>query len=251
MPAEIIANKLHLGGYIYYKSRGRNEKTYWDCRKTKRKECSARAITVINVLRGPNESEHSHPPDREEVAAEKVTQRIKRKAVTQPELRPAQLLRCELQGASGAVLSQMPEQSALLQTVRRIRRKNSTPNPRSLTDLGELPDAYQKTLLGEQFLMFNSLTAGHDDSDSDDEEDEMADDEEQPPRRVLVFATRRNIELLCTSTVWFVDGTFKTAPSIFSQIFTVMGLRTRAGRTGDAVAIPVVYALLSSKKRYL
>lgn len=258
MPAEIIANKLHLDGYIYYKSRVRNEKTYWDCRKTKRKECTARAVTIVNVsdgnievLKGPTDSSHSHPPDREEVAAEKLIQGIKRKAATQPELRPAQLLRCELQGTSGAVLSQMPEQTALLRTVRRVRSKNSIPNPKSLADLGELPADYQKTLLGEQFLMYDSLTDAHDDRDTDDEEEEglSNDEEEQQPRRVLVFATRRNIEILCTSTVWFVDGTFKTAPSIFTQIFTVMGLRTRAGGSGEAVAIPLVYALLSSKKK--
>ena len=237
MPPEIIAKKLHLDGYIYYKSRTRNEKTYWDCRRTKRKECTARAVTIVNasdghieVLKGPTDSTHSHPPDREEVAAEKITQGIKRKAATQPELRPAQLLRCELQGTSGSVLSQMPEQTALLRTIRRVRSTNSVPNPKSLADLGELPDEYQKTLLDEQFLMYDSLTDAHDDRDTEDEEDEGLsedDDEEQPPRtvpprRVLVFATRRNIEILCTSTVWFVDGTFKTSPSIFTQIFTVM-----------------------------
>lgn len=80
-------------------------------------------------------------------------------------------------------------------------------------------------------------------------ETESDDSSEEPAGRprVLVFATRRNIELLCQSTTWFLDGTFKTAPHIFVQIFTILGLRQRAGRPDDVAALPFVYALLSSK----
>ena len=63
---------------------------------------------------------------------------------------------------------------------------------------------------------------------------------EQPPAQ--------NIELLCDSPVWFLDGTFKTAPDIFAQIFTIIGLRKRTGKPEEVVAIPLVYALLSSKE---
>ena len=58
-------------------------------------------------------------------------------------------------------------------------------NPSTLSDL---LDCYKKSLLGETFLMYDSRSP-EDDSDSEDEE------EVEERDRVLVFATRRNIEL--------------------------------------------------------
>jgi len=63
---------------------------------------------------------------------------------------------------------------------------------------------------------------------SDDESDEEEEEEDRPePPRVLIFATRKNIEILCESHVWFLDRTFKTAPNISAQLFTIIGLRKR------------------------
>ncbi len=42
---------------------------------------------------------------------------------------------------------------------------------------------------------------------------------------VLIFATQKNIELLCRSSIWVLDRTFKVSPTIFSQLFTIIGLR--------------------------
>lgn len=157
----------------------------------------------IEVIKGPNESSHSHAPNREESTADKITTGIKRKAEEHPEQRPAQLLRNELQGVSPGVLSQMPEQPAIVRTIRRVRRRNMPANPKSLADIDVIPDLYQKTLVGEQFLLYDSEVHGQqradDDSDSDDnlgddDDDDAGQAAAQQPRRVLVFATRRNIE---------------------------------------------------------
>ena len=56
----------------------------------------------IEVIKGLNDSKHSHPPNREETAAEKITARIKRKVEEHLEQHPAQLLRTELQGVPAA-----------------------------------------------------------------------------------------------------------------------------------------------------
>ncbi|KAJ4429677.1 hypothetical protein ANN_21878 [Periplaneta americana] len=42
--------------------------------------------------------------------------------------------------------------------------------------------------------------------------------------RVLMFATDRNLELLAASDTIFSDGTFKTVPNQFFQLFTVQGI---------------------------
>jgi len=71
--------------------------------------------------------------------------------------------------------------------------------------------------------------------------------------RVPVFATRENIEILCRSPIWFVDGTFKASPTIFTQLFTVIGLRQRNHPEGEDTLLPFVYALLEGnhEKEYV
>ena len=103
------------------------------------------------------------------------------------------------------------------------------PNPTSLAALEDIPNQFQRTLQGEQFLPL----------------DQKPDDEEEG--RVLVFATRRNVEMLCKSPVWFVDKTFKESPTLFTQLFTVIGLRKRNHLQGKDTPLPYVYALLEGK----
>jgi len=39
--------------------------------------------------------------------------------------------------------------------------------------------------------------------------------------RILIFTTKSNLNLLQESDNWLGDGTFKTVPSIFSQLYTI------------------------------
>ena len=244
-----IGNKLHVEGYIYVKCRTRKGRTYWDCRRVRRGECRARAITDDPLDRTKitliKRTEHQHPPDRDECAAEEVVETLKRKAATRPEVTPAELLRSEMSGLRSEVLSQLPEQEALTRTVRRVRRKHLPTNPRRVTELGPIPEEYQRTLGNERFLLFDSKPEGA------DSEDEDADGEnvDHASSRVLVFATRRNIEILCESSLWFLDGTFDVSPNIFVQVFTILGLRRRNVEEGEGVAVPLVYALLPGKAK--
>lgn len=78
--------------------------------KVRRKECSARAITVgtderFTVLRGPTESEHHHAPNREFAEAEIIKMNLKCKASNHPEEPAARLLRTELAAAFRRQLS--------------------------------------------------------------------------------------------------------------------------------------------------
>lgn len=249
--AQIVDKKLLVDGYVYLRSRIVKEKIYWDCRLVRTGLCAARAITNnppaptdVILLKGPEQSSHSHPPNQEEVEAEKITSRIKRKAAAHPEVPPAQILRVELAGVSDGVLSQLPEREALKKQVRRERRKDLPPNPRSLSELQELPDLYQKTLQGEKFLIFDSRVA-----EDEDEDEDVQRDEETAADRTLVFGTRQNLEVLCRSSTWFIDGTFKVTPTLFTQLFTILGVRKRETQGGEGVPLPCIYALMTSKRQ--
>ncbi len=67
--------------------------------------------------------------------------------------------------------------------------------------------------------------------------------------RVLIFATQKNVELLCRSNTWFLDGTFKVSATIFTQLFTKTGLWNSIQAKREDTPLPFVYALLSSKKQ--
>ena len=59
---------------------------------------------------------------------------------------------------------------------------------------------------------------------------------------MLIFETRENVNLMERSSHWFPDGTFKTAPSIFFQLYTIYALVNEH-------TIPCLYALLPNKSQ--
>lgn len=89
-------------------------------------------------------------------------------------------------------MAKLPSRENLKKSIRRTRRKNLPPNPKTLAELGDIPEAYRRTLTGDNFLLFDSQEGG----DIDD-------------GRVLVFATAKNLEVLGQCYKWSTDGTFK------------------------------------------
>eukprot|EP00117_Sycon_ciliatum_P045118 scpid64432/ scgid32466/ len=60
--------------------------------------------------------------------------------------------------------------------------------------------------------------------------------------RILLFSTDENLNLLETSESCYVDGTFKSVPKLFCQLYTI---HARC----DGQVFPLVYALLPDKQR--
>ena len=80
------------------------------------------------------------------------------------------------------------------------RAKDLPPNPTTIDE--ELPDRFGRTLVGENFLIYDSF------------EDE---DYDLPCGRIIVFATLANLKILFKSNIWYLDGTFRVAPTLFSS----------------------------------
>lgn len=156
----------------------------------------------------------------------------------------------ELAGVFGRVLTHLP--NARKKNFPCERSKNAPPNPRNLIDLFEIPDLYQRTFSGDNFLSYDSRAHG-----------------DLLNGTVLVFTIRRNLEVLCECGVWYGDDTFKVSlllivcclpdfhkyflkfsPSIFAQLFTILGNVPAIPGTADCakVLLPRMYALLSSKE---
>ena len=62
-----------------------------------------------------------------------------------------------------------------------------------------------------------------------------------------MFATEENIEFLSMSSIWLADGTFKTVPTLFCQLYTIHCLFCGPNPFENGHLLPCVYALLPNK----
>jgi hypothetical protein len=91
--------------------------------------------------------------------------------------------------------------------------------PLSLVEL-IIPDRYSKTRTGEDFLLFDSGSSVD---------------------RILIFSTRKNLQLLAQSRHWYSDGTFKVVPPLFDQLYTIHGVKYNN-------VIPSVFILMPNRR---
>lgn len=57
---------------------------------------------------------------------------------------------------------------------------------------------------------------------------------------LFMFGTSENLSLLEVHDHWFIDGTFKVSPAIYTQLFTVHAFT-------DNSANPLIYVLMNEK----
>jgi hypothetical protein len=82
--------------------------------------------------------------------------------------------------------------------------------PNSKSPDFDVPESYTRTNDGEEFLMYDATNA-------------------KLGGRLMIFSTKVLIEMLCASEVILIDGTFKTRPMMFSQVYVVMGKHLEEG----------------------
>ena len=69
--------------------------------------------------------------------------------------------------------------------------------------------------------------------------------EEEGRERIIILATKENLEIMAGTKRYFVDGTFDHLPKpIFEQLFTIHG-------TIHGVILPLVYILSISQKKIM
>ena len=127
-----------------------------------------------------------------------------------------------LERASKLQKTRLPSNENLSRNVRRWRNKLSMAPPCPTTNTGfDVPNAYTKTTLGENFLIHDS---GKNDSS-----------------RFLIFGSETAVNDLVKSRHIAVDGTFRCCPSIFYQLFTIHNIME------NNACVPHIFGLLSNK----
>ena len=194
-----------INGYTFRKEKIINDKKIWRCTEYRKARCMSRCHTKYEVIT-KQPTEHNHVTDKATVEAKKVIGIMKDRAATSTEA-THQIVAKASAGLSVAVSAQLPAVNRMKQTIRRVRHEHQAPlpNPTSL-DVLTLPIEYKTTVRGDNFLL-------HDSGPGD--------------KRMLIFSTTRNLELLEQCPHWYADGTFKTSPPLFTQVYTIHAISVR------------------------
>jgi hypothetical protein len=209
-------NKLFADGFFYIQEKKTDDTTYWKCEQYKKK-CKSRVIDKLGDLRLKQTHNHEGNPEKFEVT--KMMNTIKQQARASKDPPRLLLSRASTSFSKGASTS-CSSLSNISRTIRQVRSLEhvGTSIPKCLEDV-IVTEKYQKTDKGEQFLLFDS-------KDKD---------------RILMFATRRNLDFPIKSQEWFMDGTFKIVPKLFYQLFTIHG-------NINGAYYPLIYSLLPDKR---
>ena len=213
-------DKVIFEGYVYVKQKNlANDVVSFECEKRRNKaECKAKIKIRGEVLVGWF-NEHSHGPDPAWQEVLKAVQRMKRQA-EETEEAPQQIITQSVSTITDDAKAKLPTVHHLRRNVRRHRQAVNNPLPVPLNVDEVVIQIVTVTDDSQDFLLFDT---GSDNNN-----------------RMLIFGTHDNIRLLETTAHWFLDGSFKTAPVLFFQLYTVHALVNE--RT-----IPCVYALLQNK----
>ena len=148
-------------------------------------------------------NEHLHGPVEQEVGCRETKIGIKRKAEETWDSSHS-IVGESLLTVSEGTAAKLPKLNSLKRTIQRQReRVLAVPiQPTTLEELN-LPPEYQQTAKEEQFLLYDSGPE---------------------PQRILIFGTQHNLDMLQASQCWLADGTFKTAPNLFAQVYVLHAL---------------------------
>jgi len=212
---------LQLNSFLYRKEKIQKDVEYWRCID---KLCTGRLnLKHDEIIKGP--SDHNHVADIIKNQAKVVVENIKKRAVETQD-NPAVIISESSSSTVPIVFGALPQIAHLKRTIQRTRQRNclAPPNPQILDDLHQLPIEYKLTTHGKQFVLYDSI-----------------DDYGLSNKRIIIFCTSDSLDLMSESDHWFSYGTFKSAPPIFNQIYTIHVLKHDR-------CIPTLYALLPDKK---
>lgn len=217
LPTEKSKPKLCVDGFFYYKDKVCGENVHWACQHKQRVKCPARVTTNGECI-VKKWKDHNHCADAAEVEATRVLKDIKECAAL-TKTPGNELFKNAVETCSRAAAARLPTVDNIKRTIRNIRqRKEGGPAlPASRSEIffsGE----FTTTAKGEKFLLYDSGPTEN---------------------RLLIFGTRQNLMLLAKSKHWYADGTFKTVPLLFAQLYTIHGFK-------DKLSIPLVSTILQN-----
>ena len=216
--------KLKYKGYLYiYQKSLADNRHSWECEFRRKNLCKARIQVTHDDQYHGQINEHTHTPNIAKIEADTVIANIKHRARTTYET-PQQIITECLASSNPACAPLLPAAQTMRREARRIRKNSRPPLPKPTCAADVvIPRGLQITYSNEVFLF-------HDDQGGNN--------------RTIIFASQNGINLLQNSRFWACDGTFKTCPEVFYQLYSIHATCEYTGQV-----YPCVYALLTSKRQ--
>lgn len=199
--------------HLYTCDKSRNDMIRWRCLN---RECRG-SVFFDNENKLLKSVEHNHDVVREKIEKLKTIQSIRNRAITTTERANDIIIShlSKIQNEDTVVI--MPHITTLRDCIRRIRNNLLEYIPSSHQDI---PESLKRDLRGDLFLRF--------DSGSND------------PNRIVIFCSEYKIKHFKKTTLFVIDGTFKSSPQGFYQMLVLHGYLF--GKT-----YPFVYIIMSNK----
>lgn len=220
---------LACRGHIYSVNQTRPNTLNWRCIKSSICNGTAKTdfydlntIPVNTRVQVTIMKPHLHDQDQEEIEVMETRNEIRRRARSEPNENPANIIREATSFIQNEeVLVRLPERQTLMRGINRWQNSQRPTNPNTLEEI-RIVEPYNLTNQGEVFLQLDT---------------DMGDN-----NKLLIFYTETNLTNLCSGRQWFMDGTFKTAPRLFFQLYTIHGV------VGPYV-YPLIFCLTSRKSQ--
>jgi len=196
---------------------------YWQCEEFQRKRYTGRAVTTMvgNRYKIESSSEHNHSGNPCRIMDCDISNDVRVRAQITRE-KPSQIVQSVLRNVDIDVIPEVSSQKNLIQKLKRARRKVLPVEPQTLMDFN-LGDEYKTTLSGADF--YREIQTGDD--------------------LICLFANREHLRFLFRSNYWIMDGTFKTVPLLFRQLYTI---HCEVGGINSRI-LPIVWVLMTSKSQ--
>jgi hypothetical protein len=215
------------GGNIYNFDRTSGERERWRCKLRRRYNCRATLYTNIGsdiIVQRVNQ--HSHGSNAAHVEVICLQNALRSRAGRWQDNATALIVSTAIEVGTSQAAIAITRQANLKRLIqrKRVAERAAPRNPASLADL-VIPIGYQMYASAEgvmeNWLKFDS-GAGVD--------------------RLLVFALTTNLNHMAGALEVFMDGTFKRAPPLFMQLYTIHSVVNGSLQ-------PMVWALLPNKEQ--
>ena len=205
---------LEIEGYRFRKNKSVQSKIYWKCVEN---NCFSTVTTNLQLTSLVNlPSKHNHPPKENEAKRDALKQRIIQSVKKDPTKNISEIYENIIEDVPENDENTIPRFDHIRQTLYYHRKSQLPSIPYRVSDIN-FTGSWGKTTTGKQFLLAKSDLFG-----------------------IVIFSTRFFIKNLTECETILSDGTFRTAPVQFKQIYTIFGELNRR-------KIPLVFAFLKKK----
>jgi len=153
-----------------------------------------------NAIIFNSDNQNHQKPHEETLNRQKFNSALKRKAILDISTKPAKLIHTEIRKSDLPLLT-LSDVTIIKRNIRNSRNSIHPKLPKSsLETQNALNNMEILTNTGKHFMIINDIHTS-----------------------IIIFSTTTNLKTLCDTDNIYVDGTFKSCPKFFHQIFTIHG----------------------------